>query len=750
MKQQSLKRKLAFLLTASLLAVQLTGCGKASDSSTDSQVQQKGRYLETELALPQEWTGKNIANMFRGSNDQLHFLLSEENGDTISLEEWTLGEDDSLEDQTPQWLQSISLPAQGNTQLQLLETPEGDQYLYASMYEEDTDTSTAKLWKEDNGTARDITPEKWSQPTELYGYTYYDCPSRLVAWDGKLVGLSYLSLDIYQGSDGTLLSSTPVDTLSSDTNSVDNQWFALRDNTLYLCQVDQQSLITGLLLYSLTEEGISDSGKEISFSQDNFSSTYFSVLENGTIYAADSDGFFQYNEVEDSWKEILNGMDTSFSLSSLWCKGVEALPDGSLYGLFGGDDRDHVMIYRYDPDAVIEVSEELHLYSVNESFLLQQAAVQYHKKHPEVLIQIENAVSLTDSYSSHIDYQKLYQDLNTSLTSGNAADILVMDHLNPETYASKGLLLDLSDVLDPLETDGTLLSNIISSYVGEDGSRYAVPLQFGLMMAIGRDLEPAQMESLSALSQALQGKPESYFGPLTCGELVERLSPYITDEILQNKTLNKDALKTWLTQVKIIADNSGILENRPKDERAANSWDLGTAAKLVLEEEDGFNQCMFPLSIAELLNANVSCMEHAYVPKLVMGINSQSEHKDTAVDFLKFMLSQEVQDTDTYEGFPVNAASLEVQAKADRSDAAAYTTYEVAEGVVEELKAGPFSEETANHLVDLCENATLCIREDVQIQRVLEESLPAYLNGSMSLDETIQTIEGSLKMYLEE
>ena len=153
--------------------------------------------------------------------------------------------------------------------------------------------------------------------------------------------------------------------------------------------------------------------------------------------------------------------------------------------------------------------------------------MQYHKEHPEVMIRIQAAVSMNDKYSSTPDYQQIYQDLNTSLTSGEGPDLMVMDHLKLDNYASKGLLMDLQDILTPLEEDGTVLTNITTAYREESGARVAVPLQFGLLLAVGRDLKPEQMNSMEAIAQAVDGQKENYLGDRTCEELVDEFYPLI-------------------------------------------------------------------------------------------------------------------------------------------------------------------------------------------------------------------------------
>lgn len=729
----------------------LTGCGKKNDlqiAASPDEVQ-KGRYVETELSLPEEWKDKNISQIFR-SGDELHFLVAGGSEGQTTLEEWKLGEGDTLTEVTKDWLKALpeGKDLENSDSFTLLQDAEGNQYLYGNCYR-DEESSSAHLWKEVDGNALDITPQKWLEPMDMDGYRFYDTPQYVtLTEDGLLVGLSYFSLDVVLAQDGSLVSSQESDSLIDSGTLADNKWVSAVGDTLYLAQADEQGNVNGLLQMQLDGSNGAKSKGEIPFSQDSYSSAYFSVLEDGTVYAADADGFFRCDVGDTNWQKLLQGIDTGFSLSDQWCRDIVALSDGGVYAWFGSESGDKIMIYRYDPDAVIEVTEELTLYTVEESFFLQQAAVQYHKQHPEVLIHVDAAISMTDKYSGNADYQQIYQDLNTSLTSGNGPDLMVMDHLKLDTYASKGLLLDLQEILQPMEEDGTLLSNITTAYEEADGTRYAVPLQFGLLLAVGRDVQPEEMSSMDAIAKTVSGKTESYIGDRTCGELVEEFYPLIVDDILQNRQVNRDSLRPWLEDLKKIADNCGILPSR-KEGRAANIWDLGSDVKLVLQETDGFNEAMMPYAVAELLNANVVSVENAFYPKMVIGINSRSEHVETAKDFLRFALSEELQSVDTYEGFPVNAKALETQAAADRSKAEAYTTYDI-DGSSVEFDIKSYSEETANHLMELCRAATLCLKEDTQIETSLTESLQAYLNGQAGVEEAMDAVEGSLKMYLAE
>ena len=123
-------------------------------------------------------------------------------------------------------------------------------------------------------------------------------------------------------------------------------------DTLYLAQADEQGSVNGLLQMQLDGNNGAKAKGVIPFSQDSYSSAYFSVLEDGTVYAADADGFFHCDAGDTNWQKLLEGIDTSFSMSDQWCRDIVALSDGSVYAWFGSESGDKIMIYRYDPDAV--------------------------------------------------------------------------------------------------------------------------------------------------------------------------------------------------------------------------------------------------------------------------------------------------------------------------------------------------------------------------------------------------------------
>lgn len=727
------KKWIAAIICAVLFAG-VCGCGK-QDTGADAPAEaQKGRYVEIRESLPDELTGWSMKQVF-SVNDRVHLLAMKQEGENTILREWEK-QDEGFKDVTPKWLTSLELRCEDWAEVKLLQEESGVRYLFARYTTEGN--YMGHLWRGEGENAVEITPEKWTIPDEVWGgYEYIAGVEALN--NGTLVSYSYQSMDILQGKDGSLLESAPVNTSYGDVFIGDGE-------SVYLTLMDESGSLSvdGI---EKRKEGKEKNAEVIPFSEST-GSVFLSALSGGILIAAGHDGIFRYEPQALEWEKLMEGVETDFGLSGCWCTGITALPDGKIYALFQESEGGvRLNRYEYDPEAVIEIKETLKLYTVHDSSLLAQAAAMYHRIHPEVLITIESAYPRY--YYDTPDYNAVYQELNTMLMGEGAPDILVMDHLNMASYISKGLLADIDDVVKPLEESGALLSNITQSYLQEDGSRYIVPLQFGFQMAAGRDIKPEDMASLQALADFLAKQDYNYLGDQTVSELVDKFYPYFCSEIIGDKKINQEALGEKLDYLKAIADNCGIAEARGKEEKCFNMWDLPDKAKLAFDEAEGFNGCMFPIAIVDYIKGEFTAFEGSFIPSGQTGICAKSPYVETAKDFLRFALSEEIQDTDYYSGFAVNLASLEKQAKQDRSEAEAETAIEV-DGGYEVFQIKCYSQETADKIMALCKTLSKPVMEDGKIREVLIEALEGYLNGRQSKEETIQMIEGGLKMYLAE
>ena len=733
------KRFAALAMTLAMLTGLLAGCGRQNQQEDIPVVQEKGRYVETEQALPEEWADWTAKQLFV-QDEKLHLVMVRAEDERLAVRELEQTEE-GFEDVTGKWLGEIVLPADLWNELHLMRDGNGAQYLF-SQYA-DGEEYRGHLWRSDGDAAVEITPEEWSCLNEDWGI--YEMIFGIAVLDnGQLFANGAMAMSLLSGQDGSTVESEATTGGYAETVLTDGQ-------NIYLVCTDSSGSMSQI---EKRPEGKKSAAENIPLDMDNRSSLNFCAAGDSTIIAAGSSGIFRYAAEEKRWEKLMSGMDTDFSLSDRWCTGMAAMENGTIYALFSQNGGNAILNeYRYDPDAVVEVTEVLKLYAVEESYLLQNAVALYHRTHPEIMIETEYAYSIDDRYSGvEYDYNEVYRKLNTMLMSGDAPDILVLDHLNPDSFIEKGLLADLGGVLAPMEEDGELLKNITDSYRTEDGSMYVIPMQFGFSYITGRDITVADMQSIETLAAFLKGKQESYMGCKTVEDMVDLFYPYFCGEIVKGKGIDKETLREKLEALKTIADNCGIVEKYDnKKGRGYNLWDLASEIKLAIEKgAAGFNDCMFDVAMTEYIKGEFTAFENQFIPSLETAVCTKSQKQETAKDFIRFALSEQIQDQDYYSGFPVNARSLEKLARRDRSDAEAVTSITGDDGgeVVFEIK--DFSETTAQKLVEICETVNRPVKEDAKIREVLIDSLGAYLRGEGELEEALSEIEKGLNMYLAE
>lgn len=762
MEHAKMRKLLALSLSLGLLAGALGACSKADSSQenpplsagktdpgsseNDSGAPEKGRYVEQEVVLPPEISEDGILQMFK-SQDRLHLLTSKSEDGLISLREWELQEGD-FQDVTEDWLAEMSFPDSGWIDIKLA-SGAGARYLFAAYITEEG--FLGHLWKGNGSQAEEITPEKWSAPNDETGV--FDMVQGLASLDdGTLAVSSLFSLDILSGKDGQVLESESPDSLYDGILSGGKDLFLLSTGSEgpqieRRTNAKKEDSILIPFAVGASPAGASADG---AFAIGGGSSFFLDILSDGTLIAASENGIFRLTkgDPEAQWEQLAEGTETDYSSPGFWGLHMNALEDGSIYALFQSDAGQKLNCYRYDPDAASGPQQRLTVYSIYENTLLRQATALYHKAHPEISIDLRYEYPLYGS--EDVDWDSVYKRLNTMLLGDDAPDLLVMDHLNAESFISKGLLENLEDVIRPLEDSGELLSNITQTYVREDGSRYVVPLEFSFKLAMGRDIPSESMCSLEALADFLSRADSSYMGPRTASGLVNLFYPFFCDTIVRDKQLDREFLSQYMQYLKAISDNCGLIDSYPEGETAYGMFDLSGKAKLAFYQPSGFSDCVLPMTMVDYIKGDFAALENRFIPSAQLAVCKTCNSPDVAKDFLRFALSLQVQNSDTYQGFPVNRAALAELAGKDRSNEFLELTIMDEEGGFLNFEGKPYSAEKAERLMRIAETLDRPVKEDEKIREVLTEYLADYLRGSRPLEETVDKIEAALKMYLAE
>lgn len=103
----------------------------------------------------------------------------------------------------------------------------------------------------------------------------------------------------------------------------------------------------------------------------------------------------------------------------------------------------------------------IHLYTLKDNDQLWQSAKLFEEKFPEYQVVIDVGVSEEDGKT----VSDAIRSLNTEIMAGNGPDIILMDGLPIVDYIEKGVLEDLSDMVESVKENGEeFFENVLSSY----------------------------------------------------------------------------------------------------------------------------------------------------------------------------------------------------------------------------------------------------------------------------------------------
>lgn len=728
------KKALAVLLTVSLVAG-LTGCGKKSE--TVETQGDTGRYVEQEIALPEGVDSTGVFQIGK-MDDALYLYTSRADAGKIGLESY-LYEEGKFVEATPAWMENLSFDEEQMTYYtakKVIEKVNGKSYFFCALVEDEN--WIGHLYCSSNGeAAEEITPPDWLVENEEYHF--YEYPNDIVIMDdGTIVAYFAYMIRIYDGETREKIKEFQLASQYAEElyPTEDGYCLILKNNNYEFGGID---------FYKSNGDSPQTT---ISCSQTIGASNYMDILSDGSLVVTGETGIMKKEAGSETWTQMVNGIFTSFAIKSMWCTGMTALDSDVYYALFTDDSHEvQLMEYSFDPTVANKPDTTLTVYSVYYNPAIKQAAAMYTKENPSVVVEVETVIPGGEEETA--DMNAVLQNLNTKLIAGEGADILVLDGLDTSSFTEKGMLADISGLITPMAEDGTILKNITDCYTNEDGTVYMIPLKFSMNILIGNKIDADKASTMEGLAEELSKQSEPILGPMTAQDLADTFVPYMVEDIVDGKELNKEALTEQLGYLKTIADNGGVIEAYPDEGRKWNIWDIASDGGAAFENAAGFLDAMFPMAAVKLVNGTFTSFENSFKPIGQIGINKSCKEQDIAQDFLKYALSFEMQDGDFYDGFPINVQALENQITKDRTDYGAYTDIEVAGGQYVEFVIGVISPENSQKLVDLCKKVDKKIVEDPKIEEVITQVLPSYVN-SYSLNDTVNQIEKGLNMYLAE
>lgn len=729
-----MKKFISMLLIAGLLAA-LAGCGgkgqedkSAGTPKVENGTGEKGRYVEREIAFPEDVNKEDVFQIGKREGDMcLYATVEKENGTGIVCYRYR---DGSFAEDTPAWLENLTI--EGMYKAKVIENVGGKSYLLAVKME--TQNIVAHLYAADGTDVKDITPPDWLEEDPEWHFT--EIPQDIAALEDGSIAANFIdSMKVYDGS-GALVRTIALSDGYGEKVYADANYF-------YLEKQNGASEFKGMAGFSA---GKDKPEKEIECGENIGSECTVDMLADGSFLAYAKGGMYKCS-AQGEWSKLVAGNYTSLALANMWCDGIAALESGAVYALLSGDEGVFLMEYTFDPEMPLAPATVLTVYSLYENATLSQAAALYTKEHPDVLVQVEIGIPYEEMETA--DLNTVLQNLNTRLLAGQGTDLMVLDELPADSFIEKGMLADISDIVTQMSGNGELLKNIADDYTQADGSVYMIPLRYYMRLFLSGTIDTKDAGGVEALAAVLE-RQTLEMGAITIEDFVDIYVPYMVSDIVKDKKLEQDALAKCLEALKTIAGSYHIVDNYTEDNRSYQSWDLALGAGAVFCDAAGFLGSMLPISIVNEVKGNYNSFENAYSPIGEIGINKETPFLEQAKDFLRYALSVQVQEGDFYDGFPVNTEALAKLAERDRSQHESFTMIELPGGEYKDFTVSAQSREDCDRLVALCRSLDKRVVDDAQINLVISDVLPSYLDGSSSLEDTIDKIERGLNMYLAE
>jgi len=465
---------------------------------------------------------------------------------------------------------------------------------------------------------------------------------------------------------------------------------------------------------------------------------------------------------------LLDGTAFAFGAPTGTAVAINSLSDGShivnVLTFDGEGLTNHLFRYSWDPNAPVNPDKTITIWSLEDNNLVRAAITEIWRLHPDACITYEIALA-GDTAMSAAD---AIRTLNTRLLSGRGPDILILDGTPIESYAGRGMLLDLTGRVDV----SGIYENLLAPYT-PNGQMYVIPTQFSIPALLGSEQTLREIETLAALvervlngnpppttgleGRMLGGVPEEERSELAFNDLQELfdLMWYANSSaFIYDNRLNSEVLKEFLGAIEAISNMYGLA--------AGNEMMMGTMNVVAFGSAGGggrismipgsmsqlmaqtANFAAFPISnltflqmFTHIVDAKLSAFpgltQGAWVPSTIVGVSADTNVSDFAMEFINTMLSLPVQMINHFEGLPITREGIETQVNMINER-------------MEEFDMGTFNFDI-DALVSQLSTPTII---ETTLREMIWATVERLGTGRIDLEGAVQEVEQNIRNYLAE
>lgn len=750
-----LKRICAAMLAFTILLAGAGGCTKVTEnSSTTSEAGQgseggagrdaaMGRYVEEEIALPGEdgVMDNRFLRMVQREDGQV-FLYGliydyEKREADILCYLWNGNGWDEQESK----LDGAVLEGAAFGMPSIRQAADGTEYLTYidwDTYSEDDMSVSTYIMKADPDGSRTLLAG-WPQTTGIPDYVYI--------FDDESVLLSDYSDAVLYGKDGKQRKNLPQGHSYSD----DRTLVTGRGREYVTIALDEASLLSYDIDTGTAGETIPIVKPDTWVEGEGA----LTLDQEGNLYMCNSGGIHFWKKGGSIWETLADGSLNSLSMPSQFIQDMVLGNDSDYLILAAGSGGSKILRFYYDSQVASLPSGTLSIFGLADNRTVRQAISLFQKQNPDIRVEFQ----VGDGGDGSTTVTDMIKALNTELVNQKGADILILDGLPIGSYIEKGVLADIGNVINPLLDDNTLLKEQTGFVKNEDGSVYSVPVRFQYPIMYGTPEGLAAMQSLEAIRDYKGSLP--VLSGRTYPEVVKYLMNLYHAELFgDGKMIEKEQLVLLLEAAKEAYDRG--LKPDPEEVNTYNlSYQFGLdtadgqalyAGETVISVEllSSVHNIMLPAEMMKQLDMKPVSANGVFFPSQMVGINASGNNRELAEEFIRLLLSEEIQTAELYDGFPVNRQAFENWRSYRNEDTMLGFSAVGGDGEEIHVTAVWPTPEQQNEIFAVREDMVTPVVADRVLTEIIIDEAKAYIDGKTDASAAADAIANRAALYFAE
>lgn len=781
MRKNSIFKRWAALFLAAAVGITAAGCGtkepSGSETGTQASITEEnpsdigqdnttndnngmGRYVESTVLECEYWDRVDTQTLDDG---QIVFVNSMTGRKMVSGDKgntWEVEESEAFTAFTQEhYPVSTAIAKDGTLALVCMEKPEGSEDYVYNLYIYNTDDTTRQIPFEQPDADSYLHDVAFDDQGNLYAY---------------VSGCRYIyKVDVNEGTAEKL---TELQANCQRMQCEKNILMLVCSEEIFLYDLEKKSFIEDETLDNFIAETYND----LSWTGAGYVNYPFLGADN-IVYIAGEKGLYRHVIGGSAVEQVIDGGLSSLGAPS---HGVMAMTVNDQNEFLTAYSDNKIVRFTYDATVSTIPNDKITVYSLTDDEMVRQTIAAYQTQYPDFYIEYQIGMD-----EGGITREDALKKLNTQLLGGSGPDVIMLDGMDIATYAEKGVLMDLTDIVDEADQDEGLYRNLIDNLKIDD-QIYAVPTVFAIPVVIGQKDYVDNISDYQSLADMMEKAREEYpdknlLTVCSASGIMKRTAAVCAPSWKDDKgQLDTQKIKEYLEQTKRIYD---VQMNGTPEEQITmyqqyfmSAGDDGESYEdskyFGMLNETGYLTKECPFVYGQILTASTYQMilsaprvegfddtafkvldgqgSNVYCPLSIAGINAATKNPDAAKQFLRMMLSTTVQGTMEF-GLPVNKKALAAKYAYDESkldeDGAQYSmAFSDEDGLAFGYNIYPVDQEGIAQFEQWIAALDTPYLSDAVLEEAVYKQGAKYLEGKLDIDAAVKEIADSVEIYLSE